>query len=161
MVSYAEADQHVNKQLQRIIIIGLIFLVAAFAIGTLFTNRLIVKPVFQLVGSAGKISEGDFSAEVALRKNDELGVLAEAFRTLQRELGRLIGEVKAASDKTAGLSRSVYRSSQEISASTEEMAATTSQSLPVQCSAPAIMYSPLMKRHPIRQTHARRAINRL
>lgn len=127
MVSYAEADQHVNKQLQRIIIIGLIFLVAAFAIGTLFTNRLIVKPVFQLVGSAGKISEGDFSAEVALRKNDELGVLAEAFRTLQRELGRLIGEVKAASDKTAGLSRSVYRSSQEISASTEEMAATTSE----------------------------------
>jgi methyl-accepting chemotaxis protein len=83
--------------------------------------------VFQLVGSAGKISEGDFSAEVALRKNDELGVLAEAFRTLQRELGRLIGEVKAASDKTAGLSRSVYRSSQEISASTEEMAATTSE----------------------------------
>src|SRR5690606_21204894 len=53
--------------------------------------------------------------------------LAEAFRTLQTELGRLIGEVKAASNKTADLSRSVYRSSQEISASTEEMAATTSE----------------------------------
>ena len=77
--------------------------------------------------AAEKIGQGDFTTEVALEKADELGVLAETFRKLQRDLGKLIGDVKAASNATAELSRAVFRSSQEISASTEEMAATTSE----------------------------------
>jgi methyl-accepting chemotaxis protein len=127
MVSYAEANTYVQRQLGRTVLIGFIFLVAAFAVGSIVTNRMLVRPVLQLAAAAKKISEGDFTSEVQLQKKDELGVLAEAFRTLQRELGRLIGELKAASNKTADLSRTVYRSSQEISASTEEMAATTSE----------------------------------
>lgn len=127
MVSYAEANIYVQRQLGRTVLIGFIFLVAAFAVGSIVTNRMLVRPVLQLAAAAKKISEGDFTSEVQLQKKDELGVLAEAFRTLQRELGRLIGELKAASNKTADLSRTVYRSSQEISASTEEMAATTSE----------------------------------
>ena len=127
MVSYGAANTHVQRQLRRTVVIGLISLAAAFALGSLFTNGLVIKPVLQLAATAGKISQGDFTTEVALTKNNALDVLAEAFRTLQRELGRLIGELKAASNKTADLSRSVYRSSQEISASTEEMAATTSE----------------------------------
>lgn len=127
MVSYAEANTHVRRQLARTVVIGLVFLAAAFALGSIFANRLLVRPVLQLAATAEKISQGDFTSEVTLQKNDELGVLAEAFRTLQKELGRLIGELKAASNKTADLSRAVYRSSQEISASTEEMAATTGE----------------------------------
>lgn len=88
---------------------------------------MLVRPVLQLAAAAEKIAQGDFTTEVTLKKTDELGVLAEAFRTLQKELGRLIGEVQAASSRTAQLSTAVYRSSQEISASTEEMAATTSE----------------------------------
>ena len=126
MVSYAEANTYVQRS-GRTVLIGFIFLVAAFAVGSIVTNRMLVRPVLQLAAAAKKISEGDFTSEVQLQKKDELGVLAEAFRTLQRELGRLIGELKAASNKTADLSRTVYRSSQEISASTEEMAATTSE----------------------------------
>lgn len=127
MVSYREADVYVRRQLGRTVLIGVVFLIAAFAAGSLITNRMLVRPVLQLAATAEKISKGDFTTEVTLQKSDELGLLAEAFRTLQTELGRLIGEVKAASNKTADLSRSVYRSSQEISASTEEMAATTSE----------------------------------
>ncbi len=127
MVSYREADVYVRRQLGRTVLIGVVFLIAAFAAGSLITNRMLVRPVLQLAATAEKISKGDFTTEVTLQKSDELGLLAEAFRTLQTELGRLIGEVKVASNKTADLSRSVYRSSQEISASTEEMAATTSE----------------------------------
>jgi len=127
MVSYGEADRYVTRQLGRMVLIGLIFLALAFAAGSLITNRMLVRPVLQLAAAAEKIAQGDFTTEVTLKKTDELGVLAEAFRTLQKELGRLIGEVQAASSRTAQLSTAVYRSSQEISASTEEMAATTSE----------------------------------
>lgn len=125
--SYEEADEYVQRSLRRLLLIAVVLLVAAFLIGSLFANYLLVRPVLGLASAAERIGQGDFTTEVALEKADELGVLAETFRKLQRDLGKLIGDVKAASNATAELSRAVFRSSQEISASTEEMAATTSE----------------------------------
>lgn len=127
MVSYAEANAYVARQLGRTALIGVCFLLVAFAVGSLLTNRMLVRPVLQLAAVAEKLSQGDFTSEITLNKKDELGMLADSFRDLQKDLGRLIGEVKAASTATADLSTAVYRSSQEISASTEEMAATTGE----------------------------------
>lgn len=127
MISYDEANVHIKAQLLRSLGIGLVLLLVAFGIATLFTNRILIQPVYRLVDAAGAIGQGDFTAKVELESNDELGMLAQTFRKLQQDLGKLIGDVKAASDATAELSRSVFRSSQEISASTEEMAATTGE----------------------------------
>ena len=143
--SYEEADEYVQSSLRRLLLIAVVLLVAAFLIGSLFANYLLVRPVLGLASAAEKIGQGDFTTEVTLEKADELGVLAETFRKLQRDLGKLIGDVKAASNATAELSRAVFRSSQEISASTEEMAATTSE-FAGSCSGPVITSSPLTKK---------------
>lgn len=127
MISYEEATVPVRAQLQRTLMIGAILLLLGIGIGIVFTNQILIKPVSALVASANEISQGNFTTEVKLASTDELGVLAQTFRKLQQDLGKLIGEVKAASDTTAQLSRSVFGSSQEISASTEEMAATTNE----------------------------------
>lgn len=127
MISYDEANVYVRDQLRKTVLIGLALLTIGFGIGTIFTNQLLIKPVFGLVDVAEKISQGNFTTDVQLKSNDELGMLAQTFRKLQEDLGTLIGEVKSASDTTAELSRAVFHSSQEISASTEEMAATTNQ----------------------------------
>lgn len=68
MVSYAEANTYVQRQLGRTVLIGFIFLVAAFAVGSIVTNRMLVRPVLQLAAAAKKISEGDFTSEVQLQK---------------------------------------------------------------------------------------------
>ncbi|NMB00381.1 MAG: methyl-accepting chemotaxis protein [Firmicutes bacterium] len=127
MISYNEATDQVRAQLQRTLMIGFVLLLVGLGIGIVFSDRLLIKPVFSLVSAAEEISQGNFTTEVKLTNNDELGVLAQTFRKLQQDLGKLIGDVKVASDTTAELSRSVFRSSQEISASTEEMAATTNE----------------------------------
>ena len=125
--SHAEANTYIRANLRRALLIGAVLLVVAFLLGSVFSNELLIKPVFSLAAAAEKIGHGDFTTAITLKKNDELGTLAETFRKLQQDLGRLIGEVQAASHATAELSRAVFRSSQEISASTEQMAATTSE----------------------------------
>jgi methyl-accepting chemotaxis protein len=125
--SYAEADEHVQASRRRVLLFGSILFLAAFLIGSLFSHYLLLQPVRRLVAAADRIGQGDFTIDVDLRKADELGVLADTFNKVRQDLGRLIGDVQAASHTTAELSRAVFRSSQEISASTEEMAATTNE----------------------------------
>ncbi len=125
--SYEEAEVHVQASRRRVLLFAVVLLLAAFFIGSVFANYLLIHPVQSLAHAAERIGQGDFTTDVALKKADELGLLADTFRKLQQELGKLIGEVKAASHATAELSRAVFRSSQEISASTEEMAATTNE----------------------------------
>lgn len=127
MISYDEANVHIRSQLLQTLLIGAALLVIAFGCAIIFANRLIINPVSRLVGAAEEIGKGNFTIGVDLHSSDELGILANTFRKLQQDLGKLIGQIISASDTTAELSRSVFRSSQEISASTEEMAATTSQ----------------------------------
>jgi len=127
LISYSEAQVHAQAQLRRTLAIGFGLLLAALAIGAVFSNYVLLRPVSDLVEAAEEIGKGNFTAELKTGGGDELGLLADTFVTLQRDMGKLIAEVKAASDTTAQLSQAVYRSSQEISASTEEMAATTNE----------------------------------
>lgn len=127
LISYDEASVHMQEQLRRSLIMVLLFLFIALAVGVAFCNYFLLKPVSNLVKGAEEIARGNFRAKLETGRGDELGLLAQAFITLQQNLGKLIGEVKVASDTTAQLSQTVFRSSQEISASTEETAATTNE----------------------------------
>jgi len=127
LISYDEARVLARQQLYRTLSIGTLFLLIALVVGVVFSNRFLIKPVGHLVKGAEEISKGNFRTEMEAGSGDEIGLLAQTFITLQKDLGTLIGEVKAASDTTALLSQNVFRSSQEISASTEEMAATTNE----------------------------------
>lgn len=127
LISYAEINAHVEAQFKRTLLIGLVLLVVAFGLGIVFTNRLLIRPVSNLVQVAEEIGKGNFRVAIDLNSNDELGWLAQSLVALQRNLGTLIGAVKDASNQMAGLSQAVFGSSQDISASTEEMAATTNQ----------------------------------
>jgi methyl-accepting chemotaxis protein len=127
LISYSEAHVPAQAQLRKTLAIGLGLLLAASLIGVIFSNYVLLRPVSNLVKAAEEIGRGNFRTEVKTGGGDELGLLADTFIKLQKDLGKLIGEVKTASDTTAQLSQAVFRSSQEISASTEEMAATTNQ----------------------------------
>ena len=126
-ISYNEARAEARAQLLRGLGLGLFFLLLALAIGIVFSDRILLRPVSTLVKGAEEISKGNFRTELKVKSRDEIGVLAQAFTSLQANLGALIGDVKEASTTTASLSQSMFRSSQEISASTEEMAATTNE----------------------------------
>ncbi len=64
------------------IVLGALALVLALA-GAAVVARAITRPVRQLAGAAVRIRNGDYSESVQVKADDELGMLAAAFNTMQ------------------------------------------------------------------------------
>lgn len=72
--------------------------VLCLAPALLATTRLrreLSAPLAALASGAARMSAGDFSARVAIEREDEIGVLAQAFGAMGDRLRALIGEVNA------------------------------------------------------------------
>ena len=65
--------------------------IIAMIIGFWIVNR-IVQPINKMTKTALAISLGDFSQQVQLESNDEIGTLAKAINTMNRELQKLFSE---------------------------------------------------------------------
>ena len=64
----------------------------ALGLGILFTNRVIVRPLGEVIVASRKLAEGRFEGVVSQRRNDEIGALATAFQQMQGVLDRLLRE---------------------------------------------------------------------
>jgi PAS domain S-box-containing protein len=85
--SREQAEQQMRNMVYGSIVTSLVFLgVCLFVI--FFVSTRISKPLVQLTESAKKLSKGDFSAstDVSIRSQDEVGVLAETFSQMSKDL---------------------------------------------------------------------------
>ena len=57
-------------------------------------KRLIVTPVATLAKAANAIASGNFTQMISIRQHDEIGTLAEGFRTMQTTIGKLLHELQ-------------------------------------------------------------------
>jgi len=57
-------------------------------------KRLIVTPVATLAKAADAIASGNFTQMITIRQHDEIGALAEGFRTMQTTIGKLLQELQ-------------------------------------------------------------------
>ncbi|MGB9700814.1 MAG: histidine kinase dimerization/phospho-acceptor domain-containing protein [Thermodesulfobacteriota bacterium] len=64
---------------------GITLLLMAMAINLLL-NRLVKKPIEQLIQAMSRVEKGDFHAEINLSSKDELGILAKSFRSMVEKL---------------------------------------------------------------------------
>ncbi|MDX6499547.1 MAG: hypothetical protein QOG23_2807 [Blastocatellia bacterium] len=87
-----------NSFLRRMLLIGSVLFVAGVG-SALMLTRNITRPLHSLTKAAAAIGSGDYSPITAVRQNDELGELANAFnlmmvkvRETQREMARDISE---------------------------------------------------------------------
>jgi len=98
------------------LIIGILAAVAAF-----FMARAISLPIRLIADSASRISSGDLTVEVPqIKRSDEVGSLAEAFRTMVKNVRSQIGMVLEAANV-------LMASTTEITATVTEVAASTSR----------------------------------
>src|SRR5258708_4809213 len=76
--------------------VALVVLLAAIWSGRWAANRL-VRPVSDLIDAAGRVSEGDLTAQVWVqRSDDELGMLGLAFNRMTQQLSAQRGDLMAA-----------------------------------------------------------------
>ncbi|MBE0475705.1 MAG: SpoIIE family protein phosphatase [Coriobacteriia bacterium] len=88
-----QALRHVTGEIaQALAIVAAILLIAAAAGWRVSSG--ILWPLSRLTSAAERLSAGDFDTEVAVRTDDEIGVLAEGFRDMQGSLRRTFASVR-------------------------------------------------------------------
>ena len=92
-------DSRLQTQLQFAALyamVALVVLLAAIWSGLWAANRL-VRPISELIDAAGRVSEGDLTAQVRVeRDDDELGNLGTAFNRMTQQLSAQRGDLMAA-----------------------------------------------------------------
>lgn len=129
------------QEMVEIIIVVLVLDIAIFIVLVFTLRNMLLRPINKLLVLANAIAEGDLSQEVTIQQQDEIGELANAFRTMMVQLGQFSQNVRHAADNVAAGSQqmsssaaqmsqganSQAASAEEVSASMEEMTANIRQ----------------------------------
>ncbi|QJB55793.1 methyl-accepting chemotaxis protein [Pseudodesulfovibrio sp. zrk46] len=130
-VSVALSLSKVNKKLKGIIWENLIQLVCMNTVIILLLsviiNRTMVRPIQDLKSFAGRIGNGDLSSSIDISSRDEIGDLADAFRTMQSNLTGIVRDVQKVSDNVAGGSEELYSTAESLSSGATEQAASVEE----------------------------------
>jgi len=88
------------------IIVVVVAVLIASILGT-FVARNITTPIIELADAAETVSAGDFSQQVEIDSQDEIGTLATAFNSMMKQLSDLVGTLEQqVSDRTRALETS-------------------------------------------------------
>ena len=101
-------DTIVQSATQRTTISMFALITGLILFGVLVAHRLargLVQPIRELVALAGRIGDGDYSSEYSVKRQDEIGDLANAFNEMSRSLRRTTEEIRhmAYHDSLTGL----------------------------------------------------------
>ena len=66
-----------------------IFITFLSLLGATFFSKNLSRPLKELVLASKRLANGDFSAKVSFKRNDEIGILADSFNEMSKELKRL------------------------------------------------------------------------
>ncbi len=131
-----------NKKLVLNILISFLLIFFIFIIViTLSMERMIIKPVKNILDVIKKLSIGDLTNTIEVQSNDEIGLLSKALNNMNENLKSIVYKVQLSSDNVAEGSNELSTSSQllaqgateqaaaaeEISAAMEEMGANIQQ----------------------------------
>lgn len=109
-----------------LVIIGaVVFALAVFLAS--FLARGIAKPLGEGVSVANRIAEGDLTADIEIKSQDETGQLLTAMKDMVTKLQNIIGEVKKVAGNMATASRQLNQSSEHMSKGANEQAGRASQ----------------------------------
>ncbi|WP_266172191.1 methyl-accepting chemotaxis protein [Dyella subtropica] len=123
-----DAKQIFDDQLSRyqwIRAISLISLVAGLLIAlvaAVMLIRSIIGTLTHAVQVANAISEGKLGHDIQVHRDDELGQLLHAFRTMDERLSAIVGEVRHGSSAVSTAAQQIARGNDDLSQRTQEQA---------------------------------------
>jgi two-component system NtrC family sensor kinase len=85
-MSLAEVDDEIKKIQFIFMLFTLIAILCFFSILAFFIQRLVTKPVKQLVNATQKVAGGNLDVEIPIKTRDEIGQLAMSFNQMVQDL---------------------------------------------------------------------------
>ncbi|MGC9670456.1 methyl-accepting chemotaxis protein [Planosporangium sp. 12N6] len=94
-------------------------IVVAVAVGV-WIVRSVRRPINAMVEALDKVATGDFSGDIAVRGDDEVGRMADALRAALAEIRGVVSRVAESAGRLSGASQGLTRTSQQIAGSARE-----------------------------------------
>ncbi len=120
-----------TAKLDRMFNIMVVFLMVAIVVaigGWWFANRVVVRPVREVVELAEAVAGGDLTAtDVKVNSHDEMGALASAINRMKANLKDIISRMRATSENIASASHQLAASSSQIVKGADKQSAQTNQ----------------------------------
>ena len=110
-----------------VLIAGIILSLILAALICYSVVRAIKQPLAKMTDLMSDIRLGDFTHRLTLRRNDELGVLADGFDRMSEDLTKLVGQVQRSSLQVASSVTEIAATSKEHQATSAETASATSE----------------------------------
>ncbi|GAK61240.1 sensory box histidine kinase/response regulator [Candidatus Vecturithrix granuli] len=85
--SYMAVEQEVAKARQQILFIGFVTTMIGIILSYLVAT-FIASPIKQITRAIGNVANGDLDTRLMIRRNDEIGTLADSFNTMTEDLRR-------------------------------------------------------------------------
>lgn len=98
----------ITKSIQLSILVSLLAILIAIIIYMRSTG-IVLKPIYNLIETTEKFSEGDFSQRAKIYRNDEVGMLSIAFNKMAEQLYLLINTLEEKiKDRTTELEKTIF-----------------------------------------------------
>ncbi|WP_243439189.1 HAMP domain-containing methyl-accepting chemotaxis protein [Fundidesulfovibrio soli] len=107
--------------------VGLVVALLLGVVVAIVITRGITGPVIKGVTFAQKMAEGDMTQELDVDQKDEIGVLAEALRTMVQRLSEVMGEVVEGANNVASGSQQLSATAESLSQGAAEQAASVEE----------------------------------
>jgi len=134
VVAVPESDfmERINANTRATIILSLTALAIATLVGVM-TSKWIIRPIFSLTLAAQRISKGHWDERIPVSRSDELGVLAESFNSMVKQLQESFANLEGKSQEIQKLNEQledrVAKRTAELNAKVEELMQTRSELL--------------------------------
>ncbi|MBA2875565.1 methyl-accepting chemotaxis protein [Thermaerobacillus caldiproteolyticus] len=113
-----------------ILTVSLILTAVMVVIGVLlalFVGNRISKPLNRLVQYAKVFSTGDLSQSVNIKQEDEIGILANSFEEMRKNLSRIIDHVREKSETIHHTGQTLLESFEELAQASQQIAMSTNE----------------------------------
>nr|WP_106784410.1 methyl-accepting chemotaxis protein [Lysinibacillus timonensis] len=115
-----EVDHYAMPVLINTIIVIIVSIIV-ISIVIVFVIRSLTKPINSLIHSANKVAEGDFTEQIQVLKDDEIGKLGNSFNRMVSTLTGIITNLKQTIDHLASSSEQLTASSNQTTYATEQV----------------------------------------
>jgi two-component system NtrC family sensor kinase len=85
-MNLGEVDRDMHASQNRLLLFGIVAIAAVSLMIYLLVNRIVLKPIHEIVAATQKVAAGDLYYKIALNKRDEIGMLANSFNEMTQKL---------------------------------------------------------------------------
>ncbi|BAU27052.1 methyl-accepting chemotaxis sensory transducer with Cache sensor [Aneurinibacillus soli] len=123
----AEAYAPIHTMRLVILSVSLVSLLVLLTILSFLMRRMFVRPITEMEASFRVAAEGDLTVQLPVKRQDEIGHLADGFNHMTEDLRSLIQTMQQSSENVSSTSEQLAAAAEETGATTGQVAQTVKQ----------------------------------